>query len=61
MHDFDATNAVPESTAEAATNRVPLAGPSIAETHLPSGEGADNAPSASGEPVGPRTRSRNRQ
>eukprot|EP00961_Rhodomonas_salina_P018184 244498-Rhodomonas_salina.1 len=61
MHDFDATNTVPESPAEVATNRVPLAGPSIAETPLPSGEGADNAPPVSGESVGSRTRSRNQQ
>eukprot|EP00961_Rhodomonas_salina_P021256 286189-Rhodomonas_salina.1 len=61
MHAFDATNAVPESPAEATTDGVPLAGPSIAETPLPSGEGTDNAPPVSGEPIGSRTRSSNRQ
>eukprot|EP00961_Rhodomonas_salina_P155355 2092132-Rhodomonas_salina.1 len=61
MHDFDATNAVPESPAEATTDSVPLTGPRIAETPLPWGEGTDNAPPVSGEQVGSRTHSSNRQ
>eukprot|EP00961_Rhodomonas_salina_P151042 2033866-Rhodomonas_salina.1 len=50
-----------ESPAEATTDGVPLAGQRIAETPLSSGEGTDNAPPVSGEPVGSRTHSSNQQ